>query len=195
MKKITKCSFQKDWVVAHPQIHYDEMRDSALCHIYVRAYHQNCISDNNIEPRWISEVHTNWKDTTCEGRGFKCHKLSKGHKEVSSTLSFFQRAQKIQVKHRRAKEGEINSNFDQLCYLQAEDNPFLFDWVKRKGDKYTSEDIQNEMMRVMALQVLREIAAKIRSADFFNIMVDETTNVTNISQLVLCIRWVNDNLD
>ena len=36
-------------------------------------------------------------------------------------------------------------------------------------------------MRVMALQVLREIAAKIRSADFFNIMVDETTNVTNIS--------------
>ena len=85
------------------------------------------------------------------------------------------------MKHRRAKAGEINSNFDQLYYLQAEDNPFLFDWVKRKGGKYTSEDIQNEMMRVMALQVLREIAAKIRSADFFNIMVDETTNVTNIS--------------
>ena len=85
------------------------------------------------------------------------------------------------MKHRQAKEGEINSNFDQLCYLQAEDNPFLFDWVKRKGDKYTSEDIQNEMMKVMVLQVLREIAAKIRSADFFNIMVDETTNVINIS--------------
>ena len=26
-------------------------------------------------------------------------------------------------------------------------------------------------------------------------MVDKATNVTNISQLTLCIRWLDDNLD
>ena len=58
------------------------------------------------------------------------------------------------------KAGEINSNFNQLYYLRAEDNPFLNDWMKRRGDKYTSKDIQNEMIKVMALQVLRELQQK-----------------------------------
>ena len=46
----------------------------------------------------------------------------------------------------------------------------------------------------MALRVLREIAAHIRNADFYCIMVDEATDVSNVSQLVLCIRWVDDEL-
>ena len=50
-------------------------------------------------------------------------------------------------------------------------------------------------MKVMALQVLREIARENRRADFFTFMVDEATDVANISQLTLCIRWVEDNLD
>lgn len=40
----------------------------------------------------------------------------------------------------------------------------------------------------MALQALQKIAAEIISADFFTIMVDEATNVANISKLTLCIR-------
>ena len=67
--------------------------------------------------------------------------------------------------------------------------------MKQKGDNYTFKDIQNKTMKVMALQVLREIARENRSADFFTFMVDEATDVANISQLTLCIRWVEDNLD
>ena len=63
--------------------------------------------------------------------------------------------------------------------------------MSQKGDKFTPKDIQNEMMKVMVLQVLREIAAEIRSADFFTIMVDEVTDNANISQLTLCIHWVD----
>ena len=67
--------------------------------------------------------------------------------------------------------------------------------MKQKGDKCTSKDIQNKMIKVMALQILRKVAVEIRNADFFNIMVDEATDVANISQFTLCIRWVDDNLD
>ena len=63
--------------------------------------------------------------------------------------------------------------------------------MSQKGDKFTPKDIQNEMMKVMVLQVLREIAAEIRSADFFTIMVDEVTDNADISQLTLCIHWVD----
>ena len=60
--------------------------------------------------------------------------------------------------------------------------------MKQKGDKCTSKDIQNKMIKVMALQVLRKVAVEIRNADFFNIMVDEATDVADISQFTLCIR-------
>ena len=42
---------------------------------------------------------------------------------------------------------------------------------------------------------MREIAAEIRSVDFSTIIVDEAIDVANISQLTLCIRWVNNDLD
>ena len=79
---------KRDWLAAHPFIYYDKMRDSAFCHVCIRAYHRSCISDNNIEPRWISEGYINWKDATCEGRGFQGHKLFKGRKEAINCTLF-----------------------------------------------------------------------------------------------------------
>ena len=47
----------------------------------------------------------------------------------------------------------------------------------------------------MALKVLREITSDIRNAEFFSILVDEATDVSNKTRLVLCIRWVDDDLN
>ena len=46
--------------------------------------------------------------------------------------------------------------------------------------------MQNETLKVMAMRVLREIAALIQSEPFFTVMVDETTDVSNVEQVVLC---------
>ena len=61
---------------------------------------------------------------------------------------------------------ELDSNFMRLIYLRSEDNTKLVDWMKQKTDKYTSADIQNEMVKVMALRVLRKIAGSLQSAHF-----------------------------
>ena len=50
------------------------------------------------------------------------------------------------------------------------------------------------MMKVMALKILREIAANIRDSDFYAMMCDEATDVANTSQLVVCLRWVDEDL-
>ena len=44
--------------------------------------------------------------------------------------------------------GEPNSNFNQLYLLRADDDPSLLEWIKKKGDKYTSHDMQNEILKV-----------------------------------------------
>ena len=89
-----------------------------------------------------------------------------------------------------------DSNFTQLYVLREEDNPGLRTWrTEKKTDKYVHSTMQNEMMQVMALKILRHIAGNIRDADFFTMMCDEATDVTNTSQLVVCIRWVDENLN
>ena len=92
----------------------------------------------------------------------------------------------------RSDSEELDSNFTQLIYLRSEDNAKLVDWMKQKTDKYTSADIQNEMLKTMALHVLREIAKCLHSTSFFTIMVDETTDVSNVEQVVICLRWVSE---
>ena len=90
---------------------------------------------------------------------------------------------------------ESDSNFMRLIHLRSEDNAKLVDWIKRKTDKYASGDMQNEMVKVMALRVLREIAASIQTTPFFTVMVDETADISNVEQVVVCLRWVSETFE
>ena len=90
--------------------------------------------------------------------------------------------------------------FPWLHYDELNDRTFchfviLMEWAKRKGSNYTSHDMQEEMLKVVALKIFREIAAEIRSAEFHAIMADETSDISNTEQLVICIRWVDDDLN
>lgn len=88
---------------------------------------------------------------------------------------------------------ELNSNFHQLLLLRCEDDKELSAWLAKKQN-YTSPAIQNEMLRIEALSILRDIAKNIQSAEIFTILADETGDVSNTEQLVICIRWVDDEL-
>ena len=68
-------------------------------------------------------------------------------------------------------------------------------WLKQKTNRFDSPDIQNEMLEIMALQILRNIVKNIQSAEIFSILGDETGDVSNTEQLVFCIRWVDDDLE
>ena len=48
---------------------------------------------------------------------------------------------------------EDNSNFNQLLHLRALDDPNLLTWIQKKAEKYTSPEIQNELLKIMAQAV------------------------------------------
>ena len=91
-------------------------------------------------------------------------------------------------------EEEINSNFHQLLLLRSEDDPSLKNWMAKSNEKYTSPEIQNEILQIIALGMLRNIGKKLQAAKFFTIMADESADISNKEQLVVCIRWVDDDL-
>jgi len=51
--------------------------------------------------------------------------------------------------------------------------------------------MQNEMLSVMSLKVLREIAGNIQNVLFYTVMVDETTDCFN-KKIFIC--WVDEGL-
>ena len=51
---------------------------------------------------------------------------------------------------------------------------------------------QNEIPQVMALKVLRGIASDIAESGYYSIMGDESTDASNIEQLVIC--WMDKEM-
>ena len=74
---------------------------------------------------------------------------------------------------------EMDSNFTQLLKLRGEDDPRIFERIKKKTDKYTSGEMQNEMIKVMPFQILCELASALQNTAYYTIMIDETTDVSN----------------
>ena len=91
----------------------------------------------------------------------------------------------------RGDENDDDSNFIQLLKLRSKDIPELTKWMQRKREKYTSHDIQNEIIMLMAHQIVRDISENIRNS-FYAIICDEYTDVSNKEQLTFCLRWVDD---
>ncbi len=66
--------------------------------------------------------------------------------------------------------------------------------MKKKTDKYTSHDIQNECLQIMALTIVRQLSQDIRSSQCYTIMADECTDISNQEQFTICVRWVSNDL-
>ncbi len=83
-------------------------------------------------------------------------------------------------------DGE-DSNFTQLLRLRAFDCPEVMTWVDRKTNKYTSGNMQNECLQVMALHILREVGSKNGA---HTVMADECTDVSNKEQFTVSDGWM-----
>ena len=94
----------------------------------------------------------------------------------------------------RGDGDESNGILKQLLRMKAEEDPNLAEWLKRKENVYTSPDVQNELLKVMGLQVLRGIATVVQHSPFLTVMVDETSDVSNREQVSMIVRQVTEDL-
>ena len=80
------------------------------------------------------------------------------------------------------EEENCDSNFHQLLLLCSENDKELISWPAKKTNCFVSPKVQNEMLEIMALEIVRDIAKSIQSADFFTILADKTGHVSNTKQ-------------
>ena len=72
---------------------------------------------------------------------------------------------------------------------RAQENGEIVEWRRERDEKYTSPEIQKELLEALAPGMMRQISANIQNATFFTIIAGETADVSNKEQLVICIRW------
>ena len=83
----------------------------------------------------------------------------------------------------------------QLFKLRELDNPVLTTWLKTRSDKYLSPEIQNDLLEIISLSILRSKAGKLQSSTMFAVMADECVDISNHEQLAICFRWVDTELE
>ena len=169
-----------------------------------------------MQAAFVRNGHTNWKDAT---RNLANHQNSDFHRQaavvleptrdVSEMLSSKVASDNVKNRHKilstikflarqglslRGDSDELQSNFYQLMLLLGEQCPGVPSFLEKKQLKYTSHEIQNEILSIIAQAILHRLVRQIQSSVFFMLMVDETTDISNREQVVLVFRWVEDDL-
>lgn len=95
----------------------------------------------------------------------------------------------------RGDGDEEDGNFLQLLKFKGDSDPDVLDWLQRKLNKYTSHEIQNEIIKTMAMHVLGDVSTCLQQSPFLTLMMDETTDVSNSEQMTIVMRWVSESLE
>lgn len=66
----------------------------------------------------------------------------------------------------------------QLLKLGSKESSQLKQWFEKKTEIYTSHDIQNEILVLMAHQILRNLTEEIRGS-FYALIYEEFTDISN----------------
>ena len=89
-----------------------------------------------------------------------------------------------------------NDNLTQLFKLLNKNDPALLTRLHKESHlqsgqhMYMHKDIQNELIGLMAKQVLAKKLESVRSSKFFGIMANEYTDISNKVLLSMCFGWI-----
>ena len=197
--------------------------DTVFCNYCVVQFRKGNLKDQKAkEDTYIIKRFSSWKKAP---KCFQAHQDSACHKAASSYQLIIPRCHNVgelmdsQLTKRRAGQRKYlirvirclrylgrqgiafqgsdgNDNFTQLLRLLGTNDTNIADHLKGKsGYKYTHSDVQNEILNIMANLTLQEKLKVIQERQFFSIIGDEGTDVSNKEQLSFCLRTVDENLD
>lgn len=88
-----------------------------------------------------------------------------------------------------------DGHFRSILRYRAKGDEYLRKIIEGPGqrNKYISPIIQNQIIEACNTLILNKIITEINNSRCFFILVDETTDMSNIEQLTICVRYVDSN--
>ena len=99
--------------------------------------------------------------------------------------------------HDERSSSSNRGNFLELVHLQARYDDVLKQHLESapRNSMYLSVDIQNQLIQAMGDEVLSKIIEQVRDANFFSLLVDETSDISQQEQVSFVLRYVNKECD
>ena len=87
--------------------------------------------------------------------------------------------------HNESNKSSHRGNFIELVHLQARYDAVLQHHLQTaaRNSTYLSADIQNQLIKALGDEVLTEITEQVREAKLFSLLVDETSDVSQLEQV------------
>jgi hypothetical protein len=85
-------------------------------------------------------------------------------------------------------------NFRAILKYRAYGDEMLKHIITSEGrNKYLTPQIQNEIITACGDIMLRKIVKDLNASKCFSVLVDETTDISTIEQMAMCVRYVDYN--
>ena len=99
--------------------------------------------------------------------------------------------------HRETNESLNKGNFLELMDLRSKDNSTLkcFSQCKDKYVTYTSHNIQDTVLEIMASNIRNQILLEVKSCKSYPFIMDETQDISRHEQCAVVLCYVTENLD
>lgn len=217
-------TFQPQWIGKFPWLFVPNTSAGVLCKVCSEAHRlglsESGITDGRKEDAFVTYGFKNWKRAL---EKFNTHEKSHSHQFAKMQLANYKAAGiDTQLSSQHAKQqhsaraallkiissirflgrqglplrGHTHSqgNLFQLVKLRCEDNADLKVWIDKQYKDFTSWKIQNEVLQIMAHDIVRLLCREVRDAGMFAVVVDGTTDITRREQEAISVRYVNADL-
>ena len=209
-KRERRC--QQQWFEDFKWLHYD-----TLC-LYCHIHHPKLTAEHNKDPAFITTGFKNWKKAPMcfkDHEKGKCHiaaltyetvvpscrdpkemisdEIVKKREKERQYLTIIMECLQYLARQRIAFRGnnDIYCNFAQLILLRSKEHRWIRERITSGVDgtkKYAHNEYQDELLNIMASQVLRKKLCDINNSKMFAVMCDEYTDISNKQQLSFCVR-------
>ncbi|CAF1107795.1 unnamed protein product [Brachionus calyciflorus] len=98
--------------------------------------------------------------------------------------------------HDECENSNNMGNFKELIdWYSSRDRSFKSFIENSKKANYCSKTTQNELIGILSDQVLKTLVDKVNGNTFYSLIIDETTDISKIEQLSICVRFVDKELN
>ena len=105
------------------------------------------------------------------------HSGALGNYEILSSIRYLAR-QSLAL---RGRDDDSDGNLIQLLKLQGSEDSEILEWMQRKTNKYTSPEMQNELIKHLALHVMRDISEKLQKSPFFQLLMERSSRESELT--------------
>jgi hypothetical protein len=165
-------------------------------------YHSDCLKTAGTFVATTNKTIPSIDKVLDAGHAAQVNKNREQLKPIISTAIFLARRGLAFRGHRDSGPVLLNEpsergegNFKSLLRFRAQSgDSVLQNHLENAGENatYTSWQIQNEIITSMNKIILTKLVEKVKDAQWFSILVDETTDVGTIAQMTFCVRFVEN---